>query len=145
MKLTAGEDSVSDERDGVVPVYRAAFTSPAAKRHSLLTIIETIGPGKSARPVILVRESDQMIEVHSADRVVQILTARDKPTVGPLAGFASDGGLLFTVREEGRITHAGAFDANWLDTPEGRIKGKGFLRWPAAAGGSRKTNQGARQ
>ena len=145
VKLTAGEDSVSDERDGVVPVYRAAFTSPAAKRHSLLTIIEAIGPGKSARPVIRVRESDQMIEVHSADRVVQILTARDKPTVGPLAGFASDGGLLFTVREEGRITHAGAFDANWLDTPEGRIKGKGFLRWPAAAGGSRKTNQGARQ
>ena len=38
VKLTAGEDSVSDERDGVVPVYRAAFTSPAAKQHSLLTI-----------------------------------------------------------------------------------------------------------
>jgi hypothetical protein len=145
VKLTAGEDSVSDERDGVVPVYRAAFTSPPDRRHSLLTIIEAIGPDKSERPVVRIRETDQMIEVHSAGRVVQILTAHDKPTVGPLAGFASDGALLFTVREEGQITHAGAFGANWLQTPAGRIEGKGFLRWSMVAEGSLKTKPGQRQ
>ena len=138
-RLTSGQDSVSREGslDGPVevPVYRAAFTTDSAARHNVLTTIEAIGPDKPERWVVRVRETDQMIEVHSAGRVVQILTAHEKPTVGPLAGFASDGGLIFTVRVEGEITHAGTFGANWLQTPEGRIKGKGFLHWPAVREG----------
>ena len=91
-------------------------------------------PGQG-EPVVRARETDQMIEIHSAGRVVQILTAHDEPTVGPLSGFASDGRFLFTVREKGEITHAGTFGASWLQTPEGSIKGKGFLRWPAVGEG----------
>ena len=147
LQLTSGQDSVSREgniHDPIeVPVYRAAFTTDGATQHSVITIVEAIGPDGSERPVVGVRETDQMVEIRSAGRVVQILTAHDKPTVGPLAGFASDGRFVFTVREKGEFTHAGTFGATWMQTPEGRIKGKGFLRWPATSGGATKSRDEA--
>ena len=133
LRLTTGQDSVSGERSlrSVVPVYRAAFTTDGSPSHHVLTIIEAIGPDKAGRPVVRIRETDQMIEVRSAGQVVQVMAASDKSDAGPLAGFSSDGCLLFVVREGDKVTCAGTLGATWLQTPDGLMKGQGFLRWPA--------------
>jgi hypothetical protein len=135
LHLASVQDSVSREEsiDGPieVPVYRAAFTTDSSQSHDLLTVVEAMRADEAERPTVDVRETDHLIEARSAGQVIQIVSARDKPTAGPLAGFASDGRLLFIIRENDKVTHAGTFGASWLQAPDGRTKGQGFLRWPA--------------
>ncbi len=51
---------------------------------------------------------------------------RGKPAADQFSGFASDGRLLFIVRDGDNVTHAGIFGATWLQTPAGQKKGEGF-------------------
>ena len=130
LSLTTGPDSVSRERGIEVPVHRAALTTDSSQSHNLLTLIESFGSDQSGRPGVRILETDPIIEVRSAGRVVQVAVAADKPHAGPLDGFSSDGRLLFIVREGDKVTHAGTCGATWLQTPDGRTKGEGFLHWP---------------
>lgn len=68
VELATGEDSVSDEREGVVPVYRAAFISPAAKRHSLLTMIEAIGPTADAADTVVRLLDNGCVEIRQGTK-----------------------------------------------------------------------------
>ena len=133
VELTAGEDSVSDERDGVVPVYRAAFTGPAAKRHQLLTVIEAVGPdGGGAEDAVRMLDADGgCVELRQGERVMRIATGSRQNAGEKLFGCATDGKLIFAVKEGQRLVTAGAFDATWLETPAGKVAGKGFVRWSA--------------
>lgn len=129
IRLTSEQCSVSREGLIEVPVYRAAFTTDSMKSHDVLTVIEAIGPDESKHPTVVIHETGHVIEVRSAGRVVQVISARGNSTIDPLAGFESDGRLLFIVREDDKVTQAGTFGATWLQTPDGLIKGQGFLLW----------------
>ena len=133
VEVTTGEDSVSDERDGVVPVYRAAFISRASQQHQLLTVIEAIGPGES-RPQDSVRvlgTDGGLVELRQGERVMRIATGSRQQAADKLFGCATDGTLIFAVREGQRLVAAGAFDATWLETSTGKVAGNGFLYWSA--------------
>ena len=98
LRLSVGQDSVSEERTGEVPVYRAAFTASAAKRHQLITVIEVMPPRskrQSAKADVIDREM-MLIEVVQGRRVVRI---QPEPGSGGLACSAKDGTLSFLLRD----------------------------------------------
>ena len=43
--------------------------------------------------------------IRAADRVVKVAAATDKPGIAALNGFSSDGAVLYTVSEDGHVTH----------------------------------------
>lgn len=131
LKLTSGEDSVSREAAGEAPVYRAAFSTNPGRQHHILTIIEAIGPDAADRAAVHIRKAGSAIEVRPTPRLaVQVLPANSDSAAHSLDGFASDGSILFVVRTDSEVTLAGTLGATWLETPNGRIEGKGFLTWP---------------
>jgi len=128
-ELVTSEDSVSEEKEGVVPVYRAAFVSPAAKQHDLLTVIEAIGPGVDERQSALKLLDGGGIELRQQDDVARIFLDTEHATTLAAFGFSSDGRLLVVSTRAGRPVAAAAFDATWLEGPEGIVRGSGFLQW----------------
>lgn len=134
LSLTVGQDSVSREHGPKgsieLPVYRAALMTEGSRSHGVLTVIEAVGPDSAKRPIVRIRKTDGLIEVHSEDRVVHVVAPRDKlTTADSLHGFMTDGRLLFVVRHGNKVTHAGAFGATFLKGPDASITGKGFLHW----------------
>jgi len=128
LDLSVGEDSVHRQDDGgEVPVYRAAFATPAATRHHLLTVIEAVPPegrGEAARVEIMDQEHP-LVELRQGEITVRIAAG---PVEGDrLWGCTADGELAFAVRENGRLSTVGALGARALDTQIGASDGDGFL------------------
>jgi hypothetical protein len=75
-ELAAGEASVHHTRspEGEVPVYRAAFTAPAARRHRLLTVIEAIPPEGAGEPasVKVLGNAQPLIEIRQGNSLVRV-------------------------------------------------------------------------
>ena len=135
-RLVTGEDSVSDEKEGIVPVYRAAFTSRASKRHEMLTVIEAIAPDaeqdpSSPKQPTLKNLDDGGVELRQGSNTMWVFTAPDKATTSAKLGFTTDGKLLFVVTRANQPVAAGAFDATWLKGPDVSISGDGFVHWTA--------------
>tara|TARA_Y100001934_G_scaffold276560_2_gene373375 strand:+ start:578 stop:3850 length:3273 start_codon:yes stop_codon:yes gene_type:complete len=131
-KLVTGEDSVSDERQGIVPVYRAAFISPASKRHELLTIIEAIMPNDTQSPTLKSLD-DGGVELRQGSDILRVFAAPKNAATSAKFGFTTDGVLLFVMTRADQPMTAGAFDATWLKGPELSISGDGFVHWRAAS------------
>jgi len=129
----AGQDSVSREGGRVVPVYRATFTSPAARAHRMITIIEAIGPkGKGDPATVRVLDADRpLIEIEQGERTTRVTAARTLPA-DSLWGCSTDGSLAFVVRQKGKVVAAGAFEATHIKTPHDRKVGSGFIHIVAA-------------
>ena len=110
-----------------MPVYRAAITSPSALDHYILTIIETIAPeGRDgAARIELPDRASPLIDVHVGETVVRIAAAPFDSDA--LWECSTDGELAFAVKEVGRLTLAGSFGAETLETPIGSKRGDGFI------------------
>ena len=135
-QLLTGEDSVSDEQDGIVPVYRAAFTSRASKRHEMLTVIEAIAPDTNQNPSLRQSPSirslgDGVVELRQGPDTMRIVAVPGKAATSENLGFTTDGVLLFVVTCADQPVAAGAFDATWVKGPDISISGDGFVRWTA--------------
>jgi hypothetical protein len=126
---SAGEESVHrhQETGEIVPAYRAAFTTPASKKHHLITVIEAIPPnaqGKLAAFTISGRD-DPVIECLEGSRTIRIAIGRRGGST--LWDCQTDGESAFAVRENGAIVIAGAFNASRVSTEAGEVVGRGFL------------------
>ena len=136
LELAAGEDSVSREQSPKgtieVPVYRAAFTSPADTSHQLLTIIEAIAPdGDEGQSVVNIAKTG-MIEIVQNDSTARIFPHPNNATARTAFGFSTDGKLLLVVSRDGNPLAAGALNATWLQGPPGKIEGTGFVHWSSS-------------
>jgi len=135
-KLVTGKDSVSDEKEGIVPVYRAAFTSRPSKRHEMLTVIEAIASdanqdqSQQQRPA-LKNLGDGGVQLRQGSDTMRVFTAPDKAATSAKHGFTTDGKLLFVVTRANQPVAVGAFDATWLKGPDVSISGDGFVQWTA--------------
>ena len=115
-----------------MPVYRAAFTSPADTSHQLLTIIEAIAPdGDEGQSVVNIAETG-MIEIKQNDSTARIFPHPDNATARTAFGFSTDGKLLLVVSRDGNPLAAGALNATWLQGPPGKIEGTGFVHWSSS-------------
>ena len=135
-QLVTGEDSVSDEKEGIVPVYRAAFTSRASKRHEMLTVIEAIAPDAEhdqspPQQPTLRNLGDGGVELRQGSNTARMFSSPDKAATSAQLGFTTDGKLLFVVISANQPVAAGAFDATWLKGPDVSISGDGFVKWTA--------------
>ena len=133
VETTVGPASVSREHTdsgwGESPVFRAAFTTPEASTHHLVTMIEALAPDEQPRQVVRVRKAAGVVEIRDGETIATILL-RDSD-VATLLDCSTDGRLLFVVHRGGVLVTAGAFDATWIQTPEKRLTGAGFLHWSA--------------
>jgi hypothetical protein len=142
VEFAAGEDSVSREQgpEGPieVPVYRAAFTSPAGKDHEMLTVVEAIAPGADEKPSSLKLLDGGGIELRQGQVVARLFPHPGDSASENSSGFTTDGRLLFVVTRQGHPVAAGAFGATRLTGPDGVVRGDEFLRWSASGGGTNK-------
>ena len=131
--LSAAEDAVHRREGGEhVPAYRAAVSTPADRRHRLLSVVQTTPPGREpASPPRLIDGPVLIVEVTNAPgRPVRVACGGGSVAMW---GCDTDGALLAAVQGAGdTAAAAAALGGTWLTTPCGRVEGgAGLLTLPA--------------
>ena len=130
--LHAAEDAVHRLDGGDhVPAYRAALTTPAGRRHRLLSVVQTTAPGREPTPPPRPIDAAALtIEVvNAAGRSVRIACGCGGAAAG---GCDTDGELLAAVfGADGGAASAAALGGTWLETSSRRVDGQGMLTLPA--------------
>ena len=131
--LSATEDAVHRREGGEhVPAYRAAVSTPADRRHRLLSVVQTTPPGREpASPPRLIDGPVLIVEV--TDAAGQPMRVACGGGSVAMWGCATDGALLAAVQGAGdTAAAAAALGGTWLTTPCGRVEGgAGLLTLPA--------------
>ncbi len=129
--LSAAEDAVHRREGGEhVPAYRAELSTPADRRHRLLSVVQTTPPGREpASPPRLIDGPVLIVEVtNAAGRPVRVACGGGAVAMW---GWDTDGALLAAVQGAGdTAAAAAALGGTWLTTPSGRVQGEGLLTLP---------------
>ena len=129
--LSAAEDAVHRREGGEhVPAYRAELSTPADRRHRMLSVVQTTPPGREpASPPRLIDGPVLIVEVtNAAGRPVRVACGGGAVA---MRGCDTDGALLAAVQGAGdTAAAAAALGGTWLTTPSGRVQGEGLLTLP---------------
>ena len=129
--LSAAEDAVHRREGGEhVPAYRAELSTPADRRHRMLSVVQTTPPGREpASPPRLIDGPVLIVEVtNAAGRPVRVACGGGAVAMW---GCDTDGALLAAVQGAGdTAAAAAALGGTWLTTPSGRVQGEGLLTLP---------------
>jgi len=90
-------------------VQRAAFTSPAAKQHRLLTVIEAFDATarEPASKITVIRQSPLLIEIAQGHQTARI--ADGPATATDLWGWQGEGEWLLAIRDDDKVVATHAF------------------------------------
>ena len=132
-ELSAAQDAVHRTDGGEhVPAWRAAFTTPAGRRHRLLSVVQTAPPGAGLPPPPSRLDTLELaLEVTTAaGRTVRVAGGDGGMEAW---GCATDGALLAAILDAGGTAAvAAALGGTRLATAAGRAEGSGLMTLPAA-------------
>ena len=127
-ELSAAQDAVHRTDGGDhVPAWRAAFATPAGRRHRLLSVVQTAPPGAGLPPPPSRLDTPKFaVELTAAGgRTVRVACGDAGMETW---GCSTDGAMLAAILDAGSATAAAAaLGGTWLATERGRVSGSGLL------------------